>query len=405
MENHPIPQDVTGFQFKLIGNMTVKQFAYLAVGSVFAVIFYYAPVFLLLKLILIPLCAGAGAALAFLPIEGRPMDMMVSNFVRDLFTPTQYLYHKTGGLLPISMIELHPIAPQQTTTKHKKSHDAEQFAREVKLSQFLSQMAKKGKTKLDEKEELFLNALFNSSTNPHLLSITLDKSLEEHTLSEEEAMRVKLMQSPEDMEHELEKEAEAIKQELASTVEEEQQLESVHKQTTQVHTHVTDLEGQLSKIMEQKQQLEQELLKMREHMQTVKVKSAPDQPQQPPSPSQNIRIVPTDQASKVGMPALPDVPNIVMGIIRDPRGNVLPNILVEIKDKEGNPVRAFKTNGLGQFASATQLQSGEYTIEFEDPKGHHQFETVAIEAKGEIMLPFEIISHDAREQLRKELFS
>lgn len=116
MENHPIPQDVTGFQFKLIGNMTVKQFAYLATGGVLAVLFYYAPVFILIKLIAIPVCAGLGAALAFLPIEGRPMDLMLTNFVRDLFAPTQYIYHKEGSMLAISMLS---VQPPKVTKKRK----------------------------------------------------------------------------------------------------------------------------------------------------------------------------------------------------------------------------------------------------------------------------------------------
>jgi hypothetical protein len=96
MENHPIPQDVTGFQFKLIGNMTVKQFAYLATGCIFAIILYYAPVFLLLKLFFIPLFAGSGAALAFLPIDGRPLDVMVSQLIKALVSPNQYVYRKVG---------------------------------------------------------------------------------------------------------------------------------------------------------------------------------------------------------------------------------------------------------------------------------------------------------------------
>ena len=128
-------------------------------------------------------------------------------------------------------------------------------------------------------------------------------------------------------------------------------------------------------------------------------------PDQPLASSQNVRIVPTDKASSLGLPSIPDVPNVVLGIVRDARGNVLPNILVELKDKDDNPVRAFKTNGLGHFASATKLANGAYTMSFEDPKGIHQFETVLVEAKGEIMLPIEVISHDAREALRKELFA
>jgi hypothetical protein len=76
-----------------------------------------------------------------------------------------------------------------------------------------------------------------------------------------------------------------------------------------------------------------------------------------------------------------------------------------VKDKEGNPVRAFKTNPLGQFVSATPLTSGVYSIELEDPKKQHAFDIIQINAGGQIMLPIEVISHDAREELRKALFN
>ncbi|CAN5200868.1 hypothetical protein BH09PAT1_BH09PAT1_1270 [soil metagenome] len=405
MENHPIPRDVTGFQFKLIGNMAVKQFAYLATGGVLAVVFYYAPVFILLKLFVIPFFGGLGAALAFLPIEGRPMDLMLTNFVKDLFAPTQYIYQKEGGMLAISMISTQPPKVLKKGAKPKKSNDDKQYEREVKLNEFLSHLSHSTRTKLDEKEDIFLSAIFDPNATPQLISLFQQKAAAGETLSEEEALRVKMIQSPEDMEHQLEREAEAIKQELAQAVSEEQKLAQEHQATTIVHTHVSDLEKQLNDMMLQKQQLEQELQKLKTHMAapapatTVKV----DEPiaQQ----SQNVRIVPSDKASSVGLPEVPDVPNIVIGIIRDPRGNVLPGILVEIKDKDGNPVRAFKTNGLGHFASATPLSNGIYTIIFEDMKGKQEFEMVQIEAKGEIMLPLEIISQDAREELRKELFN
>lgn len=404
MENHPIPQDVTGFQFKLIGNMTVKQFAYLAGGGVVAVLFYYLPVFIIIKLIFMGIGGGLGVALAFLPVEGRPLDLMISNFIRDVFSPTQYIYAKEGGMLAISMVSITPPKPEKNEKSQKKHKDDKQLEREVKLNEFLSHMTKTAHTKLDEREDMYLSAIFNPNATPQLVSLFEQKANSGQTLSEEEALRVKMIQSPEDMEHQLERESEAIKQELALAVKEEQALQEKHQPTTQVHVHVGDLEKQLHDMLLQKQQLEQELLKLKGQQPTTSPKPA-QATHQPTQDSQNVRVVPTDKASSVGLPAIPDVPNIVLGIVKDPRGNVQAGILVEIRDKDGSPVRAFKTNGLGQFASATQLSNGVYTVEFEDPKGKQQFEVVQIEAKGEIMLPLEIISHDAREQLRKELFN
>ncbi len=97
MDNHPIPQDVTGFQFKLIGNMTVKQFAYLATGIVLAAILLQLPVNILIKFPFCAFFAIFGAGLAFFPVSGRPMDLMIGNYIKALIRPTQFVYEKIGG--------------------------------------------------------------------------------------------------------------------------------------------------------------------------------------------------------------------------------------------------------------------------------------------------------------------
>lgn len=75
MDQHPIPQDVTGFQFKLIGTMTVKQFGYVASGVVAAVILYYLPLnaafWILFKVLFVPLFGASGVIIAFVPRGGR----------------------------------------------------------------------------------------------------------------------------------------------------------------------------------------------------------------------------------------------------------------------------------------------------------------------------------------------
>ena len=106
----------------------------------------------------------------------------------------------------------------------------------------------------------------------------------------------------------------------------------------------------------------------------------------------------------VGGFTLPDIPNVVMGVVRDPRGKTLQNILVEVIDESGVPLRAFKTNALGQFASATPLANGSYKIYFHDPQKAHEFEIVEINLAGTIFTPIEAVSVDSREKLRRELF-
>ncbi|PIZ98194.1 MAG: hypothetical protein COX78_03565, partial [Candidatus Levybacteria bacterium CG_4_10_14_0_2_um_filter_35_8] len=166
MENHPIPQDITGFQFKLIGNMTVRQFAYLAVGIVLAWISYAIPVGFLFKLPFILFFGLSGVALAFLPIEGRPLDLMISNLAKALLNPTQFVYHKTGGQFyspPPSHVPQSSDQPRQSASS--LSGDA--------LKNFLDALPKRSKNKLDEKEMVFFQSLVNMGNTTQAIPTTI----------------------------------------------------------------------------------------------------------------------------------------------------------------------------------------------------------------------------------------
>src|SRR5690348_3164279 len=102
MENHPIPQDVTGFKFKLIGSVTVKQFLYILGGGILAAICFVLPFSGLIKVPLAILFGSIGTAVAFVPIEGRPMDVMLKNFLKALPSENQYIFKKRGAEALIS---------------------------------------------------------------------------------------------------------------------------------------------------------------------------------------------------------------------------------------------------------------------------------------------------------------
>ena len=106
MDQHPIPQDVTGFQFKLIGTMTVKQFGYVAVGVILAAICWYLPLqglwIFIARIIFVPFFGLSGVIIAFVPIEGRAIDLMAKNFFRTLTSPNQYIYIKKDYITKIA---------------------------------------------------------------------------------------------------------------------------------------------------------------------------------------------------------------------------------------------------------------------------------------------------------------
>lgn len=95
MQQHPIPRQITTFEFKLIGQLTIRQAVYLTIGTALAVaLFFLIPsvVFINVLIAAVPLLVGVG--FAFVPVNERPMEIWVSNLFRRLTSPTQYYFHK-----------------------------------------------------------------------------------------------------------------------------------------------------------------------------------------------------------------------------------------------------------------------------------------------------------------------
>lgn len=97
IEQHPIPQDVAGYKFRLIGDMTLKQFIWLAGGIILGLIIYSLPLPFFFKYPLAAIAVGLGAGIAFVPVEGRSMDKWLIAFIKSIYSPTQYVWKKGGG--------------------------------------------------------------------------------------------------------------------------------------------------------------------------------------------------------------------------------------------------------------------------------------------------------------------
>ena len=121
-----------------------------------------------------------------------------------------------------------------------------------------------------------------------------------------------------------------------------------------------------------------------------------------------VKIITPEGAVKAGLPRLTTFPNVVTGITKDSDNNFLPGVLITVKDKGGMPLRALKTNRLGQFAASTPLANGVYFVEIEDPRARFTFDRVQITLNGSVVPALEIIAKSQKEltraHLEKELF-
>lgn len=94
-QQHPIPQQISSYQFRLVGDMTLKQFFQLAGGALVSLLFYASPLHPLIKWPFIIFFVLLGVALAFLPFEDRPLERWIIAFFRSIYSPTIFYWQET----------------------------------------------------------------------------------------------------------------------------------------------------------------------------------------------------------------------------------------------------------------------------------------------------------------------
>lgn len=76
--------------------MTLKQFLYLVIFAPIGYIVYALFPIPLLNIVMGFAVGSIGLALAFVPINDRPLDVWIKNFWKRVSSPTQYFYHKNN---------------------------------------------------------------------------------------------------------------------------------------------------------------------------------------------------------------------------------------------------------------------------------------------------------------------
>lgn len=381
MEQHPVPRNITGFQFHLIGDMTIRQFAYLASGIILAfIVFKVFPLPGGLKFILMGIFGLTGFAFAFLPIQERPLDMWLMAFVKSINSPTQYIWQKNN--LPPDIL-LHAVSnyskksPVQIKT-HREALD--------KLHAYLKTMPAPPQQNINLQEKKYISntlALFG----PLLPGKTDTAAKPFYPPPQTVVPKVKPVP--------------VIKTQIP-TVQTSPPLPTPSNNS--VH-----LDNQLSQMSEEKNRLMQELLQLKKELQKMRETSSVTPQQSRETPQKTVQeatiktVNPAKTENEIGILSLPKAPNVIIGAVKDSDRRILPNIIITLKDQKGVPIRALKTNKLGQFASSTALSNGTYLLEVEDPLKRYVFDVAQITLSGKVFLPIEIIAKGEREIMREKL--
>ena len=379
MEQHPVPQNVTTFQFRLIGDMTLKQFGYLCAGAILAFICYRLPLPFIVTWPLAFCFAFLGVGFAFIPVEERPMDVWVFSFFKSIYNPTQYIWTKEAPKNPTPPTKPAPVAPTPIQTKAVLSTIFQPAHQPMPQPAPAHQKSSP------------LTWLVNAWNPPsHPVSVA--------GIKPPTPPPVPVAQKPTH-------DSALVTQQKVTQL--ETSLKTLQEQLatkTVTSERVLELQQQLTDELKQKNAMQDELISLKRQ-----IEPPPKPANGEPSTQSTVTVINTQEAAtKAGLPRLTNVSNVITGLVKDNEGNLLPSILVTVTNGDGIPVRALKTNKLGQFAASTPVSSGVYFVEIEDPRSRFTFSRVQITLNGTVVPALEIIAKSqkqlTREKLAQEIF-
>jgi hypothetical protein len=428
MKEHALPQDVTGYRFHIIGNMTLKQFAEVAVGCVVGFLIYTTNLPVFIKWPLIMIAAGIGAMAAFVPFEERPLDQWIVAFFQALYRPTQFYWKRTSKIpepfLYESKKELHSLIKEVDLSPARRQR-VKEYLHSIPETQETDQMEQYSQQRLSE-----VMSIFDHSSSVAVVTAAPQAVTASQTMSVPQAAPIvettDFTPPPEEMgvaTVQLKRENKdvaaaaqgvnlsGLQKDSARKVEIKQdiipssaEISSIFTATSSVIDYKTNDASPAAPSASARPQAtvvsvpETQSIQIAQRTLSDK-KDIYEDPTQtgvyvnPESIPHNVFTQPTSQAvenANLPFPTKPTDPNKVVGMVIDAQNTPLTNAIVEVLTPEGFPARAVKTNMLGQFFITTPLSNGTYTLATE--KEGYQFSPQQLIISGKILDPIEVRS-------------
>ncbi len=423
MREHPIPQDITGYKFHIIGELTLRQFAELAIGILVAGLLYKSGFPNLIRIPFMILFGFGGILMAFFPIEERPLEHWIFAFIKSIYNPTKFYWQKKSNVPEVFKytsqkvtqtepeIDISPMRQKRIreyiNSIDESTADDWDKNQQTKINNILETFStlevKKDKVKpKQEKPKLHVdvrnlqaeeslgvddydpNQKISKKIDSNDISVIFDNNLSDEDISSESNNSESSESNPDFN--------------SVITVTEDTTPKPRHKQDKQNETKIKPKEIKIKEkqnlSIEKKHQKKVQKQKLRQQMgklsneENVFVSSQ----QNIQNISQAKKVNPAKHNQELPFPNKPDQPNLIIGMALSQTDTVLENTIIEIKNAQGNIVRAIKTNALGQFYTTSPLENGIYIIEAE--KQGFTFSPKKIELIGNIVEPIEIRSNE-----------
>lgn len=364
MEQHPIPQQISSYQFRLIGDMTLKQFSYVAGGAILALLLYATGFHPLLKWPLMFIVGAAGAAFAFLPFEERPLSTWFLSFFRSVYSPTSYVWKHNEKPIQYYKEESMDVGNLSTPTTTKEEY-----------KKYLETPASTEGTyskNLDKMEQNMLQKFTGLFTKIFVPKPKYQESVPFKKPEEEEVKKEEQEQPPENT---------FLNQPSPENQE--------NKGTTSINIpEITPITVASQQGMRPK----------------IVVEEKPPLLDEEPVVPQTTEVSPVLQQSETqattgaqfsidaAPPHPPTIPNTIVGQVMNHEGKIIEGAILEIRDLAGRPVRALRSNKVGHFMIVTSLPNGQYELKVD--KEGFVFDPISFIAEGDLIPPIAIRSQE-----------
>jgi hypothetical protein len=393
MQEHPIPQDITGYRFHIIGSMTLKQFGEVLLGVIVAVILFNTNLIAVVKWLLIVLSVGLGAAAAFVPIEERPLDHWIITFFSVLYKPTKFYWRRIPQIPDLFMYE--------NTNKTDVVEDTLDLspAKRERIKEYVSSIpeVKQDNTGYTPSEIARMQGILDSFTTVQVSNMaSVPTSVKK--IKPRVDVRVRKMRLPAIQETVIFEDTMPMQIPNATIYEDSPKKEL--KPTLELTKKSILASDQVANDIQIPKEEAIKTISQKEHQDQISNRLSPANDSsvksylEPVAQNTKQTIASTEASFNTDLPfpIKPTEPNKVVGMILSQSNELLTNAIVEIQTLEGNIARAVKTNALGQFFVTTPLKVGEYNLIVE--KSGYQFQPQHIKVEDKIIQPMEIRSNN-----------
>jgi len=414
MKSHPVPQNIMDVEFKLFGELTIRQFGYVAGGALAAFVCYV--VFADIGLVRWPLVVFfgiLGIMLAVFKVNDRPFEVWLANFIFALFTSQRSIWKKSAKTPEIlRSINVNSTSKGSTGSYINRSPLSSVYLPNEEIEENISKEDKEEADRLSQIDSLWgtdtqvktVSPVPQVQTNIPKVEV---KPIENIQTYSEPVISVPQVQEVKTIPNEsLKKDVKQIERIdlddiLPGKVSREDMLEAMDEKTG-VDTPIIPVEepavtNKVASVVEQSpDSLE---VKNTEYVDTLKT-----QLEEQNKIINSLRTKASESKVVMGTKEIIIDPNkkneaekqsdkkfnYVSGYVKEKSGKGLSNVTLIIKDSKFRPVRATRTNNLGAFNITTPLPNGDFSIEA--VRSGMNFDNIDFSLDGTDSKVFELVS-------------